>query len=759
MMPKLSQLLELRYRISFQLYLGIGAAVFLTMAASLVGWFSFDRVGEAQSRVNEGSVPEIAAAFAVAQHSSELVAAATGLSAATTPADVERISGQIGTTFARFAEQLSFLSERGGDAEQVERIRSHSNTLVANINAVENSMSERFRLIDKSAAFRLELTDLRFGLDLVIVPAIDDQLFYTRTGYWELGESPSPPSERLSANELAHLRYLSELQENGAMAVQLLTSASTLSEATLIEPMRERFESSTGHIKRNLYGLAGSPLYDELVPMFDRLQALGEGTWDGVEDLEIAPIEELGLFDLRTRELQLDGRQLELLANNHGIASLLVGEVDVLVHTAQARADAATDASDRAIFTGRTLLLAITALSVAGAALIAWLFVGRVLLRRLAMLSYWMRRMAGGDLEARAEITGRDEVADMAAALEVFRRHALEVQRLNLVEQLAEDLQGKNDELERANNDLEQAMSDLNTAQDQIVMREKLAALGELTAGVAHEIRNPLNFVKNFSEVSEELLEELKETIAESADGALDEEQRELLEEIFNELSGNLERIQNHGDRANRIVNDMLMMSRESVGHQPTNINNLLDEHARLAYHSARATDSNFQLDLQYDFDPDLADIIVNPQDIGRVFLNIVNNGCYATNEKRRQLAEPEPGSDYMPTLLLTTRRGEERIEIRIRDNGTGMPPEVIEKMFNPFFTTKPTDQGTGLGLSICDDIVRRHGGRILVESKPGEFTEMSIDLPRHPPAEDLENAAEPADYADADEDADDAII
>ena len=761
MMPKLSQLLELRYRISFQLYLGIGAAVFLTMAASLVGWFSFDRVGEAQSRVNEGSVPEIAAAFAVAQHSSELVAAATGLSAATTPADVERISGQIGTTFARFAEQLSFLSERGGDAEQVERIRSHSNTLVANVNAVENSMSERFRLIDKSAAFRLELTDLRFGLDLVIVPAIDDQLFYTRTGYWELGESPSPPSERVSANELAHLRYLSELQENGAMAVQLLTSASTLSEATLIEPMRERFESSTGHIKRNLYGLAGSPLYAELVPMFDRLQALGEGTWDGVEDLEIAPIEELGLFDLRTRELQLDGRQLELLANNHGIASLLVGEVDVLVHTAQARADAATNASDRAIFTGRTLLLVITALSVAGAALIAWLFVGRVLLRRLALLSYWMRRMAGGDLEARAEITGRDEVADMAAALEVFRRHALEVQRLNLVEQLAEDLQGKNDELERANNDLEQAMSDLNTAQDQIVMREKLAALGELTAGVAHEIRNPLNFVKNFSEVSEELLEELKETIAESADGALDEEQRELLEEIFNELSGNLERIQNHGDRANRIVNDMLMMSRESVGHQPTNINNLLDEHARLAYHSARATDSNFQLDLQYDFDPDLADIIVNPQDIGRVFLNIVNNGCYATNEKRRQLAEPEPGSDYMPTLLLTTRRGEERIEVRIRDNGTGMPPEVIEKMFNPFFTTKPTDQGTGLGLSICDDIIRRHGGRILVESKPGEFTEMSIDLPRHPPAEDLENAAEPADYADADadEDADDAII
>ena len=760
MTQKLSELLELRYRISSQLYLGIGAAVFLTVAASLVGWFSFDRVGDAQSRVNEGSVPEIAAAFAVAQHSGELVAAATGLSAAAAPADVERISGQIGRTFARFAEQLYFLSERGGDAEQVERIRSHSNTLVTNINAVENSMSEQFRLIDQSADLRLELADLRFDLDRVIVPAIDDQLFYTRTGYRKLGAAPAPPSEHLSANELAHLHYLSELQENANIAVQLLASASTVSEAALIEPMRERFESSIGHIKRNLYSLPDSPLpdsplYDELVPTFDRLQVLGEGTWDGAEGLELAAIEKLGLFDLRTRELQLEGRQLELLASNHGIAALLVGEVDVLVNTAQARAAAATAASDQAIFTGRTLLLGITAVSVAGAALIAWLFVGRVLLRRLAMLSNWMRRMAGGDLEARAEITGRDEVADMAAALEVFRRHALEVQRLNLVDQLAEELQGKNDELERTNNDLEQAMSDLNTAQDQIVMREKLAALGELTAGVAHEIRNPLNFVKNFSEVSEELLEEMKETIEESEDGALDEEQRELLDEIFNELSGNLERIQNHGDRANRIVHDMLMMSRESVGHQPTNINSLLDEHARLAYHSARATDSNFQLDLQYDFDPDMEEIEVNPQDVGRVFLNIVNNGCYATNEKRLKLAESEPGSDYMPTLLLTTRRREERIEVRIRDNGTGMPPEVIEKMFNPFYTTKPTDKGTGLGLSICNDIVRRHGGEILVTSEPGEFTEMIIDLPLHPPMEDEGRDASYDDDDDRGEDED----
>jgi signal transduction histidine kinase len=376
--------------------------------------------------------------------------------------------------------------------------------------------------------------------------------------------------------------------------------------------------------------------------------------------------------------------------------------------------------------------------------LIAWLFVGRVLLHRIDMLSQWMRQMAGGDLEARAEIRGRDEVAEMAAALEVFRQHAIEIQRLNLVEELADELQGKNGELE-------QALTDLNTAQGQIVMREKLAALGELTAGVAHEIRNPLNFVKNFSEVSEELLEELKETLEESDDGRLNEEQQDLIEDIFGELGGNLERIRNHGDRANRIVQDMLMMSRESVGHHPTNINNLLDEHARLAYHSARAMDSNFQLDLQYDFDESMGEIVVNPQDLGRVFLNIVNNGCYATNEKRTTLTQG--GSDYSPTLWLSTRRDDDRIHISMRDNGTGMPPEVIEKMFNPFFTTKPTDKGTGLGLSICNDIIRRHGGEILVESEPGEFTEMTIALPLHPPepvADEPEDEVEQELVADA---------
>ena len=389
-----------------------------------------------------------------------------------------------------------------------------------------------------------------------------------------------------------------------------------------------------------------------------------------------------------------------------------------------------------------------------------------------------MRSLAAGDLDTRVEIGGRDEVAEMAAALEVFRHNAQEAIRLNLVEELAQELEGKNTELEGINErldsqnheldsknaelesvnaqldsqnhelesinarldsqnheldsknaELEEAMTNLAAAQDRIVAQEKLASLGELTAGVAHEIRNPLNFVKNFSESSEELLEEMRETLDESEDGKLDEEQLGLINDIFTDLNENLERIRTHGERANRIVQDMLLMGRESVTREMSNINNLLDEHARLAYHSARAQDQEFQLDLQYDFE-EMGEIEVNPRDVGRLFLNMVSNACYATDEKRRNLLEADPNSSYMPTLALTTRRDDEHVIVRIRDNGSGMPEEVAEKIFNPFFTTKPTGQGTGLGLSICNDIIREHGGTIEVESQPDEYTEMVISLP-----------------------------
>ena len=323
---------------------------------------------------------------------------------------------------------------------------------------------------------------------------------------------------------------------------------------------------------------------------------------------------------------------------------------------------------------------------------------------------------------------GKDEVAEMAAALEVFRRHALEVQRLNLVEKLAEELGEKNSQLE-------DVLAELQRAQDQIVMREKLVALGEVTAGVAHEIRNPLNFVKNFSEASQELIEELEE-IYEEVDGEPSEDDQELIEEILQDITDNLERIRNHSERANRIVHDMLMIGRGGGEWRSVDLNLLLNEHALLAYHSARATDTEFQLDLQRDLDPGMGEIEAIPQDLGRTFLNMVGNSCHATHKKRLALIEAARADGrYMPTILLKTRRESDKAIVTIRDNGTGIPAEVIDKIFNPFFTTKPTDEGTGLGLALSNDIIRQHGGTIKVNSKDGEFTEMIMELPLTKPA------------------------
>ena len=707
---------RIRSRISTQLYLTIGGAVVLTVSASLVGWFLLNRVGEVQQAVNEGSVPELAAAFGVAQYSSALVAAAPRLASAATPDDFREVMVDISGSHVAFEEQLAVLEVMEAGQAPFNRIREHSDTLISNIDLLREEVAASFELTARREALRLELEELRVRLDVIMVPAIDDQLFYTMTGYRDLGSPPEPRSEHFSENEFGRYRYLAELQADATLSTQLLASAFTLTEASLVEPLRERFEAVASRIERNLSDLQATPLHDELAPVFARLIELGLGEASG--------------FNLLVQELQLGERQLELLEGNQAIAIDLVAEVDGLVNTAQANTEDATMASENAILTGRNLLLAISAVSVGSALLIAWLFVGRVLLFRLEQLSRWMRRMAGGDLETTVDIGGNDEVADMAAALEVFRRHALEVQRLNLVEKLADELKGKNEQLESV-------LEDLRQAQDQIVMREKLAALGELTAGVAHEIKNPLNFVKNFSEVSEELIDELKEAL-EDVTEQIPEDDRSYLDEITGDLTGNLQRIRSHGERANRIVHDMLQMGRGSGDLQPTDINGLLDEYARLAYHSARASDSEFQLDILRDLDPEMGDVDVIPQDLGRVFLNMVGNACYATDEKRK--AGEVDG--YEPTISLKTRRGEENIEIRIRDNGSGMPPQVVEKIFNPFFTTKPTGEGTGLGLAMSSDIVREHGGTIQVETEPGEFTEMIIELPLEPPLKQAEEDA-----------------
>lgn len=265
---------------------------------------------------------------------------------------------------------------------------------------------------------------------------------------------------------------------------------------------------------------------------------------------------------------------------------------------------------------------------------------------------------------------------------------------------------------------LKKSIDDLQNAQSQLVQSEKMASLGELTAGIAHEIQNPLNFVNNFSEVSGELLEEMREELEK---GDLDEAKA-----ISIDIQHNLDKINQHGKRADAIVKAMLQHSRISGGNKAlTDINNLTDEYLRLAYHGLRVKDKSFNATLKTDLDPNVGQIDLVAQELGRVLLNLINNAFYAVTEKKK-----ENGGEYEPTVQVTTKRLANWVEIVVKDNGKGIPKTVKDKIFQPFFTTKPTGQGTGLGLSISYDIVKAHGGEILLESTEGVGTEFCIRLP-----------------------------
>ena len=280
--------------------------------------------------------------------------------------------------------------------------------------------------------------------------------------------------------------------------------------------------------------------------------------------------------------------------------------------------------------------------------------------------------------------------------------------------------------VETRTRELAKSLDDLRTTQDRLVQTQKLASLGQLTAGIAHEIKNPLNFVNNFSVVSSELIDELQDTLKGMSFG---DSARAEIKELTDTLRSNLDKIVQHGKRADAIVKNMLLHSREGSGeHRPVDINALVEEGLNLAYHGARAEKQSFNIKLEKLFDPTAGEADVFPQDITRVLLNLISNGFYAATKRRGETN----GVDYEPTLRAATRNRGESVEISIRDNGSGIPQDVRDKIFNPFFTTKPAGEGTGLGLSISHDIiVKQHGGSIEVDTEPGEFTEIRVVLPR----------------------------
>ncbi|MDX1429781.1 MAG: PAS-domain containing protein, partial [Rhodothermales bacterium] len=550
------------------------------------------------------------------------------------------------------------------------------------------------------------------------------------------------------------------------------------------------------------------------------------------------------------RELEELAHSKELLESSRMLAGRLHEEVSDLVASAKADSDLAARHSADVIRQGERLLLAIIAVSVAGAAMIMMFYVARRVIHPVQSMTGAMRGLAAGD--TKVDIPAQDatdELGDMAKALKVFRDTAVEMQESNLreiretrrrlieaIESMSEGLslydaddrlvvcntryrqilypgrhdlvtpgssyetilreaaeagliadaeenaegwieerlarhrnpgaphvqqrsdgrwvrvnerktedggvvavytditedRAREEELREAKERAEQALEDLKQTQQSLIHAEKMASLGQLTAGVAHEIKNPLNFVKNFSETSSEVVEEIKESLESKLD-ALDEEARNDIEEQLATLQNFLAKIAEHGKRADDIVRNMLSHAREGSGElASTDFNSLVDETLNLTYHSMRAEHESFNLEIDKDFDASVGELEVNAQEITRVLLNLIGNACYAMQERKAASSS----SDYRPVLTIRTKNLGDAVELRIKDNGTGVPDFIKDKIFDPFYTTKPTGEGTGLGLSLSyEAIVQQHNGEMTLESKEGEYTEFLVKLPRKAPA------------------------
>ncbi len=693
--------------IATKIYLGLGGAVVLTALAGGVAWTGFVYIGDFQRRVGQESIPAMSTAFSVADASSELTAAAARLRAALSQDELAQMISGIGKEREALDTAITRLNldsqERFQNADRLATI------LAANLDELQYSAGARLNAAEARKKIEADMAGIRQEISGNLLAAIDNEFFYLVTGIRDLSETPVSVKRRLEGDSLFIYRDLLTLEAQSNLGSSLLAEALGARNASEIQTIQERFNALVRTMRRAVPRLGEIGIVAKTGALIERMEQLGNGP--------------TGAFAQRRKELQIAESQSAIVARHQEVGSQLVSAGENIVIGARIAADEATMASQRIAQLSQVVLVALIVLAIVGAVLIGWLFVGRVLVRRLLGIAESMRQMAGGDLEVPVAVNGQDEITDMSEALEVFRRHALEVQRLNLVEKLATEVQDKNVELEGA-------LSDLKAAQDQIVVQEKLAALGQLTAGVAHEIKNPLNFVNNFSELSVELTGEIRE-IHENLGASMPEEIRENAEDLVVTLEGNLSKIREHGQRADRIVNGMLSHTRDEAGQiEDVDVNILAEEYMNLAYHGIRARDPEFNIALESNFSPEAGTIRGAAQDLSRVILNLATNACYAVNEKRAETKE----SDYRPVVHISTAADGDMVKIVMHDNGSGISEDAKKKIFQPFFTTKPTGEGTGLGLSMVFDIVRRHGGDISVDSVEGEYTEMTVSLPRSGP-------------------------
>ena len=444
-----------------------------------------------------------------------------------------------------------------------------------------------------------------------------------------------------------------------------------------------------------------------------------DGLWDEFVTLSAAGGEstlrglgggDRGVFAVRGQQLALQARIAELAVDLNDSSVGLENTVSRLVDGAGRESAAALESTVGSFDQGRVLLAAISVASVVAATLASWLWVGNGLVRRLSRLSVRMRQMAGGDLAMPVPEVGRDEIGELAHALEVFRQQALEVQRLNLVEQLYGELREANAELTRM--------------QGQLVAQEKLAALGELVSGVAHEISNPLNFIKNFSEGSLDLYGEMTE-ILEGYRGVMSETDTAQLDEVGSELRSSLDRVRSNGGRVWSIVERMRGLGVVGGEPVPADLNAVLRVAAQAACSTFETEWGDFTVQPVFDLDESVGSVPLVTNDFGEAVKNLVLNACYAMRLKRNS-----EGDGYGPRLAVSSHRVDDIVEVLVRDNGTGIADDVVGHIFNPFFSTREGVLGAGLGLTVAADVARRAGGGLSVDSIHGEYAEFMMVLP-----------------------------
>ncbi len=707
-----------RWTISIQMYLGLATFVLLIFMASFLGWKSILEMNDIQKTITQQRIPELSLAIRMSQESVALMNTAPKLLAANSEEKIKEISSLIHYNAENLSQVLKQLKETHPDGKSpvFAKYESLSQDLISNLKILETSVGSTLRLKTKLNTLLNQALAKTRSINKALISEVDEQTFFLYTGWNSLNQkSPTPLHQRANKNSLNYYRSLLSLKAQSQLASNLLNQATQLSNPDLIQPLRERFQAALGNCKQSLLLMENNAFKNKIFQQIETLEKAGLGKQSDKS--------QKGLFELLEEVFKKKQLQNKYLSNNQDVVRSLSTQTEQLIKDIQNAGLETTRIFEETALQKKRQFSILNLVSIILAFSIGFFLVGRHFIGRVKRLSQTILTMSKGNLEVPLNLKGNDEITDIGKAMEIFRQYAIEAQKLNLVQKLAREVQEKN-------NELEGAIAKLKTAQKQIIMQEKLASLGQLTSGIAHEIKNPLNFINNFSQVSQELLEDLSRELVEPENN-LTERSRSFIEDTLRDLHGNMNKINTHGKRANDIITGMLQHSRTRVEDTKESIqfNRFLDSCVNLAYHGKRSSGSNFNVDFKKDYSEEVQEVEVNPQDISRVILNLVTNACDAVEEKASKLSVGER-ENYNPCIWVQTSKNQNHLEVQVSDNGPGIPEEKTKKVFDPFYTTKPTDKGTGLGLSLSHDIIVKHGGTLkLGRSKEGGAV-FTIQLP-----------------------------